>query len=82
VLEQQHPAGTKVGGRFGLDAYRVLLAEAPAHLRAGGVLLLEHGAEQREPIIDIATAAGWRVERALDDLAGRPRVLELARGTS
>ena len=68
------------GGVDGLDAYRVLLAEAPEHLNPGGALLLEHGAEQRETITDLARATGWRVVRALDDLAGRPRVLELDRG--
>jgi release factor glutamine methyltransferase len=67
------------GGADGLDAYRVLLAEAPAHLHAGGALIVEHGAEQREAIASLAAAAGWRVAHALDDLAGRPRVLELTR---
>jgi release factor glutamine methyltransferase len=67
------------GGADGLDAYRALLAQAPAHLAAGGALLLEHGAEQRDAIAGLAAAAGWRVVRALDDLAGRARVLELER---
>jgi release factor glutamine methyltransferase len=67
------------GGSDGLDAYRGLLAEASAHLNAGGAMLLEHGAEQRESIARLAAATGWRVARALDDLAGWPRVLELDR---
>jgi release factor glutamine methyltransferase len=67
------------GGVDGLDAYRVLLADASAHLNRGGALLLEHGAEQRAALIALATANGWRIARALDDLAGRPRVLELER---
>jgi release factor glutamine methyltransferase len=67
------------GGADGLDAYRVLLADASAHLNRGGALLLEHGAEQRAALIAIAARNGWRVARALDDLAGRPRVLELER---
>jgi release factor glutamine methyltransferase len=70
------------GGADGLDAYRVLLADAPPHLNAGGALLLEHGAEQRDAITALAAAAGWRVVRALDDLAGRPRVLELERSSA
>jgi release factor glutamine methyltransferase len=69
------------GGVDGLDAYRVLLAEAQAHLRAGGALLLEHGADQRDAIAKLAAANGWRVVCALDDLAGRPRVLELERAS-
>ncbi|HVY66847.1 MAG TPA: peptide chain release factor N(5)-glutamine methyltransferase [Gammaproteobacteria bacterium] len=68
------------GGPDGLDAYRELLRDAPAHLRAGGALLLEHGADQRDALAALAAATGWRVVRALDDLAGRARVLELERG--
>ena len=68
------------GGVDGLDAYRVLFAAAPAHLTAGGALLIEHGAEQRAELVALAAASGWRVAAAHDDLAGRPRVLELKRG--
>jgi release factor glutamine methyltransferase len=67
------------GGADGLDAYRVLFAEAPGHLNAGGALLVEHGAEQRAELVALAAANGWRVAAAHEDLAGRPRVLELER---
>jgi release factor glutamine methyltransferase len=67
------------GGADGLDAYRVLLAEAPAHLNAGGALLVEHGTAQRAALGALAAAHGWRVAAARDDLAGRARVLELER---
>ena len=67
------------GGADGLDAYRVLFAEAAKHLEAGGALLVEHGAEQRAELATLAAADGWRVAAVHDDLAGRPRVLELER---
>ena len=67
------------GGTDGLDAYRVLLAEAPNHLHPGGVLLIEHGAAQRPELVALAIDFGWRVAAEHDDLAGRPRVLELER---
>jgi release factor glutamine methyltransferase len=70
------------GGADGLDAYRALLAATPAHLNRGGALLLEHGAEQRSALTALAKRSGWRIVRALDDLAGRPRALELERGRS
>ena len=70
------------GGADGLDAYRVLFAEAPKHLTARGALLVEHGAEQRPALIELAALHGWRVAAARDDLAGRPRVLELERSPS
>jgi methylase of polypeptide subunit release factors len=48
-------------------------------LSAGGALLVEHGAEQRPELVALADTNGWRVAAAHDDLAGRPRVLELER---
>jgi release factor glutamine methyltransferase len=65
------------GGVDGLDAYRVLFAEAAQRLNAGGALLVEHGADQRAGLVALAAAHGWRVARTHDDLAGRARVLEL-----
>jgi release factor glutamine methyltransferase len=65
------------GGADGLDAYRVLFAEAPKHLTSRGALLVEHGAEQRPALVELAALNGWSVAAARDDLAGRPRVLEL-----
>ncbi len=70
------------GGADGLEAYRVLFAEAPRHLNAGGALLVEHGAEQRPALVELAARHGWRVAAMRDDLAGRPRVLELERGAA
>ena len=67
------------GGADGLDAYRQLLAAAGLHLTPAGALLLEHGYDQRPALRDVATAAGWRVVAMHDDLAARPRVLQLAR---
>jgi release factor glutamine methyltransferase len=69
------------GGADGLDAYRVLFAAAATHLDPSrGMLLVEHGADQRSELVALAQANGWRVAAAQDDLAGRPRVLELDRG--
>jgi release factor glutamine methyltransferase len=67
------------GGADGLDAYRVLFAEAADYLTPGGALLVEHGADQRPDLVALAAVHGWRVAAARDDLAGRPRVLELER---
>jgi release factor glutamine methyltransferase len=67
------------GGADGLAAYRVLFAEAPRHLNAGGALLVEHGADQRPQLVALGEQHGWRVALTRDDLAGRARVLELER---
>jgi release factor glutamine methyltransferase len=68
------------GGADGLDALRAVLAGAAERLNAGGRLLLEHGHDQRAALVELAAAAGWRAAAQRDDLAGRARVLELARG--
>jgi len=70
------------GGADGLAAYHVLFAEAANHLNPGGALLVEHGADQRPKLVALAAAHGWRVAATRDDLAGRPRVLELERSGS
>jgi len=70
------------GGIDGYDAYRKLLAAAPAHLTVGGSLLLEHGHEQRDVLGELAASSGWRVVGAHHDLAGRDRVLVLRRSAA
>lgn len=70
------------GGADGLAAYRVLFAEARSRLKAGGALLVEHGADQRPELVALGEQHGWRVGLKHDDLGGRPRVLELERGAS
>jgi release factor glutamine methyltransferase len=70
------------GGADGLAAYRVLFAEAASRLKAGGALLVEHGAEQRGELVTLGEQHGWRVAAVHDDLGGRPRVLELERSVS
>ncbi len=62
------------GGVDGLDAYRRILAGVSSHLEPGGPLLLEHGFDQREAVVELARARGLYLEAALDDLAGLPRV--------
>jgi release factor glutamine methyltransferase len=63
------------GGPDGLDAYRRILAEAPALLAPGGFLALEIGWDQAEAVTGLSEAAGGRVMRLVQDLAGLDRVL-------
>jgi len=66
------------GGADGLDAYRAIAAELPAHLAQDGILAVEFGAGQSPAIDAIFTAAGLRVDGTWADLAGHARV-KLAR---
>lgn len=61
------------GGVDGLDAYRAIFTAAGAFLAPGGALIVEHGFDQRDAVIALAEANGFRLESAWDDLAGLPR---------
>lgn len=68
------PAGALASGADGLDAIRAIAAAAPAHLRPGGWLLLEHGWNQGPAVRALLTAAGLADAATERDLEGRDRV--------
>ncbi|HEY8519202.1 MAG TPA: peptide chain release factor N(5)-glutamine methyltransferase [Gammaproteobacteria bacterium] len=67
------------GGPDGLAAYRVILSGAVSHLAPGGRVLLEHGHDQQQALIDLAGLHRFEAEAALRDYAGHPRVVVLRR---
>ncbi|MEO8037521.1 MAG: peptide chain release factor N(5)-glutamine methyltransferase [Betaproteobacteria bacterium] len=69
------PRGALVGGADGLDAIRLIVAEAGAHLQTGGTLLVEHGYDQRDAVAALFRVAGFRDVAGYDDLGGRARVM-------
>jgi release factor glutamine methyltransferase len=68
------PMAALAAGADGLDAIRRIAPAAMAHLRAGGWLLLEHGADQGAAVRAILEAAGFGAIGTLRDLAGLERV--------
>ncbi|HJV71954.1 peptide chain release factor N(5)-glutamine methyltransferase [Ideonella sp.] len=70
---QHEPALALTPGGDGLDAIRAIVAEARAHLRPGGWLLLEHGWDQAEAVAALLRAAGFDAVGTRRDLAGQPR---------
>jgi len=62
-----------VSGSDGLDAIRRLSRDCPTVLVEGGLLILEHGNQQRDAVAAILASDGWRDIRGHDDYAGRPR---------
>lgn len=62
------------GGPDGLAAIRAIIATAPAHLNAGGWLLLEHGYDQAPRVRDAMVEAGLIDATSARDLAGIQRV--------
>lgn len=69
------PRAALDGGEDGLDAYRALLPGAAAALAEHGMLILEHGIEQQQPLMELIGRAGLAVRGARHDLAGLDRVL-------
>lgn len=63
------------GGVDGLDLVRKVIAGSRAHLRPGGLLLVEIAASQEQLSIELATDAGLAAPRVLRDGDGLPRVL-------
>ncbi|MBI3786135.1 MAG: peptide chain release factor N(5)-glutamine methyltransferase [Deltaproteobacteria bacterium] len=63
------------GGGDGLDVIRVLLRDAPQHLRAGGWLFMEIGCDQSAVVVALARTAGAQEAEVFNDYAGLPRVL-------
>ena len=66
------------GGKDGIDFYLRILTEAPAHLKKGGVLLLEIGHDQARVVTALAEACGsFGPAVVVQDDAGHDRVVRL-----
>jgi release factor glutamine methyltransferase len=63
------------GGTDGLDFYRAIAAAVPALLAPGGVLVVELGIGQAEPVAHLFAAAGLAPSPPHPDLNGQPRAL-------
>ena len=74
------PASALRAGADGLDALRAIIAQAPAVLRPGGWLLLEHGYDQADAVRSLLQDAGFHALASRVDLAGHDRVSGGQRG--
>ena len=68
------PAGALSDGFDGLSALRTIIDGAPAHLVAGGWLLLEHGYDQAAAVRALLDARGLLEVHSWRDLSGIERV--------
>ena len=68
------PRRALVSGTDGLDAIRLIVENAPAHLQPGGWLLLEHGYDQAEAVRVLFHARHFMEVRSIRDLSGHERV--------
>ena len=77
---RHEPQSALVAGDDGLDAIRVLARDCRDIIVERGLLLIEHGYDQREDVAALLAAHGWVEVQCHDDLAGRPRVTAARRG--
>lgn len=76
ALEALHaePAIALVAGEDGLESIDRIARDCTMIIEQDGLLVLEHGAEQRDQVAQILLAYGWASIRCYDDYAGHPRV--------
>ncbi|WP_372362400.1 peptide chain release factor N(5)-glutamine methyltransferase [Xanthomonas sp. NCPPB 1325] len=71
---RHEPASALASGKDGLDDIRLIVAQAPGHLRTGGWLLLEHGWDQGAAVAELLRAQGFAQVATHQDLEQRDRV--------
>ncbi len=67
------PLQALASGEDGLDDIRAIIEQAPARLKPGGWLLLEHGYDQAEAVRSLFKQADWKNVQSRQDLAGIER---------
>ncbi len=68
------PRDALCAGEDGLDAIRILARDCGALLERGGLLLIEHGAEQRDSVAAVLREHDWTDVTCHTDYAALPRV--------
>ncbi len=68
------PSSALVAGADGLDDIRLIIAQAPGYLDAGGWLLLEHGFDQAAAVRELLSARGFSAVESRRDLGGHERI--------
>jgi len=71
---QAEPDLALTAGPGGLEVIETLARDFRLIIDAAGMLLIEHGADQREAVAGILATYGWGSIRCYDDYAGLPRV--------
>ena len=72
-VARHEPKQALDGGADGLTCYRAIVDDLPRLLAPGGVVFLEVGLGQWEPVAALLETAGFRVSEPIHDLAGISR---------
>lgn len=70
---RHEPRQALTSGEDGLDDIRAIIAQSPAHLKASGWLLMEHGWDQAGSVQALLRKAGFSHVHSRQDLAGIER---------
>ncbi|MFT7218986.1 MAG: release factor glutamine methyltransferase [Candidatus Azotimanducaceae bacterium] len=62
-------------GKTGLDCLSMIVHQASGYLAPDGILMLEHGFDQRAAVTQLLKTAGFETITPLDDLAGLHRAI-------
>ncbi len=71
---QAEPTVALAAGEDGLESIIILARDCPAIIEDDGLLVLEHGADQKEAVAELLLSYGWERIQCYDDYAGHPRV--------
>lgn len=78
-VREHEPEIALYGGQEGYEIYADLIAQAAAHLKRGGILVLELGHNTLTAVRPLFDAPTWTNVGVTNDLAGIPRVLAAER---
>jgi release factor glutamine methyltransferase len=79
---RSEPIAALAAGEDGLDAIGCLARDCPAIIEDDGLLVLEHGADQRDLVAELLMSYGWQHIQCYDDFSGLPRVTTARLSTS
>jgi release factor glutamine methyltransferase len=78
-VRDHEPEVALYGGEEGYELYADLIAQAAAHLKPGGILVLELGHNSLPAVQPLLDAPTWTNVSVTNDLAGIPRVIAAER---
>jgi release factor glutamine methyltransferase len=78
-VRDHEPEVALYGGEEGYELYADLIAQSAAHLKPGGILVLELGHNSLPAVQPLLEASTWTNVAVTNDLAGIPRVLAAER---
>jgi release factor glutamine methyltransferase len=80
-VRDHEPAIALFGGEEGYELYAGLIAQSAAHLKPGGILVLELGHDSLPAVQPLFETPAWTNVGVTNDLAGIPRVVAAERAS-